>query len=122
MSGDITTLAVRVALGMHEMQARIASVNVANAGRIEARAMRADFAHVQQALAGAVRADAGDSSAALHQAEAELRSLVPGTGTEPISADEEIGDMVAASTGYQALTEALSRHFGLMRLAIAGRS
>ena len=36
--------------------------------------------------------------------------------------DEQVGDMVAASLNYQSLSEALSRHFGLMRLAVTGRS
>lgn len=122
MSGDITTEAIRLALGVHELQARIASVNVANAGRTHARAMRADFGQMQAALTQASRAASGDSLANLAQAEAALRALSPEAGTESISADEEIGDMVTAAVQYQTLTEALSRHFGMMRLAITGRS
>lgn len=122
MSGDITTEAVRVALGMHEMQARIASMNVANAGKADARALRADFAQAQAALADAMRAGSSNAVARLQQADATLHGLMPEVGNEPITPDQEIGDMVAASTNYQSLTEALSRHFGLMRLAITGRS
>jgi flagellar basal body rod protein FlgB len=39
-----------------------------------------------------------------------------------VQLDEQVGDMVAASLNYQSLSEALSRHFGLMRLAVTGRS
>ena len=38
------------------------------------------------------------------------------------SLDQLVADSVSAGMNYQALTESLSRHFGLMRLAINGRS
>ena len=36
--------------------------------------------------------------------------------------DELVADSVSAGLNYQALSESLSRHLGLMRLAISGRS
>ena len=39
-----------------------------------------------------------------------------------INLDEEVADMASANLKYQALTESLNRHFGLMRLAVAGRN
>jgi flagellar basal body rod protein FlgB len=39
-----------------------------------------------------------------------------------INLDEEVADMASANLKYQALTESLNRHFGLMHLAISGRS
>jgi len=121
MSSDITTEAVRLALGMHEMQARIASINIANATRPDARAMRMDFASVQAALADVAQAASVDTSVRLQQANTALHNQVAETTADPISADEQIGDMVTASVNYQSLSEALSRHFGLMRLATTGR-
>lgn len=123
MSNDITMQAVRLALGMHEMQARVASMNVANASKPDARAMRVDFGSLQATL-GSI-AESGndvDMAARLRLAAGDLASSTPITTGETILADEQIGDMVTAGVGYQALSEALSRHFGLMRLAISGRS
>ena len=122
MSSEITTEAVRLALGMHEMQARIASINIANASRPDARAMRFDFSSVQTTLADVSQVHSMDVSARLQQANIDLRAQSAQTTSDPISADEQIGDMVAAGANFQALSEALSRYFGLMRLAATGRS
>jgi len=125
MSNDITTQAVRLALGLHELQARVASVNIANASKPDARAMRVDFASVQAALNDAANAPAGNEAQAMQQLQQALHTL-PGlsatTTTSPIQSDEQVANMVTAGVSYQALSEALSRHFGLMRLAIAGRN
>lgn len=123
MSSDITVQAVRLALGMNELQARVASMNIANAGKPDARAMRVDFGSLQTTLTAAASSshEAGLAER-LGKAANELgRSARIDSGTS-IQADEQIGDMVAASISYQALGEALSRHMGLMRLAVTGRS
>lgn len=124
MSNDITTQAVRLALGMHELQARIASVNIANAGRPEARALQVDFARVQATLTDAARSTGSDPAleARLAAAQRGLAALEPSDGGETIQADQQVGELVETSLGYQALGDALSRHFGLLRLAITGRS
>jgi flagellar basal-body rod protein FlgB len=121
MAGDITTEAVRLALGMREAQARIAGTNIANASKPDARAMRADFSRVEAALRGAVHAGGVGEIEQLDMTAAQLQGIAQ-PGADPIVADEEVGDMVTASTHYQSLTEALSRHFGLMRLALTGRT
>lgn len=123
MSSDITVQAVRLALGMNELQARVASMNIANAGKPDARAMRVDFGSLQTVLsAAASSADESGLGERLGKAAADLRSSAQVDSGIPIQADEQIGDMVAASISYQALGEALSRHMGLMRLAVTGRS
>ncbi|MGH8078356.1 MAG: hypothetical protein ACREPE_13660, partial [Lysobacter sp.] len=60
MSNDITTQAVSLALGMHEMRARVASMNIANASRPDARAMRIDFASLQTTL-GSIATSGNDA-------------------------------------------------------------
>lgn len=123
MSNDITTQAVRLALGMHELQARVASMNIANASKPDVRTMRVDFASVQATLDSvAIAGDGADLGARLRLAAGDLASRTPIATGDTIHADEQIGDMVAAGVSYQALGEALSRQFGLMRLAISGKS
>lgn len=120
MGNETTIEAVRLALGIEELKARVASLNIANANRPDAHALRMDFATAQAALAQAT--SSGDAGDALRQASADIRAMAPTLADQPIQADEQVADMSAAGLHYQALTEALSRHFGLMRLAIAGRS
>lgn len=118
MGQDITIDVVRLAMGLEELKAHLASVNIANASRPDARALRMDFAATQSALAAA---GVNDGSF-LQQASAALRTQDPIVTDALIRTDEQIGEMTTAGLKYQALTEALSRHFGLMRLAITGRS
>jgi flagellar basal-body rod protein FlgB len=122
MSVENTIDAVRLALNLHETRARIASMNVANAGKPEATAMRVDFAKVEAAMREVANAS-GESEAARWLAAAgnELRAADPQSTLDPIRLDEQMGDIATAGVEYQALTEALSRQFGLMRLAVAGR-
>lgn len=123
MSSEITTQAVRLALGIQELQARVASLNIANASKPDARAMRIDFGAMQGVLQAATHGQ-GDGMLAtgLKTALQGLSNLTPETTSLSIRPDDEVGNMVAANLSYQALSEALSRHFGLMRLATSGRS
>ncbi|QDH70151.1 hypothetical protein [Marilutibacter alkalisoli] len=122
MSNELTIEAVRLALSLQELKARVASANVANAGMPGASAMRTDFSGVYNALAAAARSNGPEAAAQLRHAEAQARSAHPISTGESIRMDEQIGDMSTAALKYQALSDALSRHFGLMRLAITGRS
>ncbi|MBN7138429.1 hypothetical protein A7A76_04820 [Lysobacter enzymogenes] len=122
MSNDITTEAVRLALGIREAQARSASVNIANAGIEGARAQRVDFAAMQTLLSEAAQGGDATLAARLSAAADGVRAMPAQAGADPIQADEQVADMVTAGMNYQALGEALSRHFGLLRLSIAGRS
>ncbi len=122
MSVENTIDAVRLALNLHETRARIASMNVSNAGKPEATAMRVDFAKVEAALREVANAGSETEAARwLAAASSELRSADPQSTLGPIRLDEQMGDIATAGVEYQALTEALSRQFGLMRLAVAGR-
>ena len=122
MSVENTIDAVRLALSLHETRAHIASMNVANAGKPEATAMRADFAKVEAALRQAAHAGSESEAARwLESANSELRAADPQRSFDPILLDEQMGDIATAGIEYQALTEALSRQFGLMRIAVTGR-
>jgi flagellar basal-body rod protein FlgB len=122
MSSELTIDAVRLALSVQEMQARVASINIANASRPDARALRADFAMAQGLLADAAGSPSAGLESQLAQAAADVRATTPDPTAREIHVDEQIGDMVVASTSYQGLSEALGRYFGLMRLAVTGRS
>jgi flagellar basal-body rod protein FlgB len=123
MSSDLAIEATRLALGMQERLAQIASTNIATAGLGEARAKRLDFSGMQSLLDAATSTSAdGTSMAKSLQAAANGLTNVPTDVVDgPIEVDAEVADMVAAGTRYQGLTEGLSRHFSLMRLAIMGR-
>lgn len=124
MSGDITTEAVRHALGMQDLQARLSSANIAGAHRADARVQRADFGRLQGLLNEAAQAGGrdGELAARLRQATSGPDAVPVASLAQTVQLDEQVGDMVAASLNYQSLSEALSRHFGLMRLAVTGRS
>lgn len=123
MNSEITIDAVRMALGMYELQARLASINVANAHRPGAPTMRVEFGQLQDALADVAGVGTDDSrlTAVLARAQNALDHARPTPAAISINLDEEVADMVAATTRFQTLTEALNRRFGLMRLAISGR-
>lgn len=120
---DITTQAIRLALRMSQMQAENASQNISRASTPGAHATAVDFGRSQGLLQAA--AESGDRSA-LFDVLAQSASNVPGVtheqATAGINLDEEVADMSSATLKYQALTESLNRHFGLMRLAITGRN
>lgn len=120
MPNEHTIDAVRLALGMYELRAHVASINIANAGTPGARAVRIDFAEAQAALDSAARTG-GDEQSLAHALEGLGRATPMSTG-ESTNLDQQVAEMSAAGLGYQSLTEALSRQFGLMRLSIAGRS
>jgi flagellar basal-body rod protein FlgB len=118
MAQELTIDAVRLALGMYQLRAKVASLNIASGSTQGARALRVDFAHAQAAL-DAAAAGRGDGLAA---GIASLTSAHPAPTAEPIQLDDQVAEMTTAGTGYQTLADALSRHFGLMRLAATGRN
>jgi len=119
MSQGITVEAVRVALRAHELQALAASRNISHANQPGARAMRVDISGVQMALQAV--ADGQGGAERLADAAHAVSTLQPELTSDSIESDVEVATLVTASTDYQALTELLSRHFALMRLAIGGR-
>lgn len=120
MSTTMSIEAVRLALGMLELQARVAGQNVARANEPGARAMNVDLSGLEQELDSA--ASGGSSVERLRAAGVTLRGIEPVQTDVHIEVDAQVGDMVVVSTQFQALAEALNRHFGLMRLAATGRA
>jgi flagellar basal-body rod protein FlgB len=126
MGNDLTTEAIRLAMGMHELRAENASRNIALANTPGAHATRLDFASAQGLLERAATPALSDEdglmnslSAAALQPLASESVDADGTG---VNLDAEVANMASANLEYQALTESLNRHFGLMHLAITGRN
>jgi flagellar basal-body rod protein FlgB len=124
---DNTIEAVRLALRVQDMVAQAASINIANGSSPGARAVRFDVEAAQSVLREAAQPSQGlVGGDALRQrllaADEALAASAPTAGAGAIDLDAEVAGMVAASTRFQALTEALGRQFGLMRLAISGRN
>lgn len=123
---DLTTEAIRLALGMQQIRAEVAGQNIARANTPGAQATRLDFGISQSLLSQAAAPGAGNDRALIDALSAAAgrsphgQSLdAPGT---PIQLDEQVADLSSASLNYQALSESLSRHFGLMRLAVTGKN
>jgi flagellar basal-body rod protein FlgB len=115
--------AVRLSMGVQQLRAELASSNVALAGTPGARARTIDFSGLEGLLSAYGEGRA--SSAALSDGLRELAALSPRDSTVEASAlslDTQVAEMSAASMNYQTLGEVLSRQFGLMRLAVTGRS
>lgn len=122
MPHDLTIEAVRLALGLQDMQARVASTNIAQANVPGARASHVDFSAQQALLQHAAHTDDSGGALAARLAASDPRQAPVNWVDGPIRPDDQVADMVAAGTQYHALSEALSRQFGLMRLSITGRN
>jgi flagellar basal-body rod protein FlgB len=127
MSGsDITTEAVRLAMSMNQLRAEYASQNISKSNTPGAKAVHLDFAHTQGLLEQVVSLSGVDKESLLgviaEAASAPSFTENVDTFSGAINLDEEVADMASANLKYQALTESLNRHFGLMRLAVAGRN
>lgn len=124
MGYESTIDAIRLGLSIQEMRSRVASMNVANANMPEAHALRMDFSAAEAALRSGSGQGAGsaDGEIDLVALASRLRGQAPHRSEETIQVDREIGEMATSLVTYQSLAEALSRQFGLMRLAITGRS
>lgn len=123
MSAPTTVEAVRLALDLNELRARVAGSNIANASQPGATAQQVDFSQVEAALRNAAAATDGvEAGRWLATARDALGRVVPDSDGSAVQLDREVAEMAGASLQYQALTEALGRQFGLMRIAIAGRT
>ena len=124
MSGsDITTEAVRLAMSMNQLRAEYASQNIARSNTPDAKAIHLDFAHSQSLLEQVVSQKGVDQVSLFDAIASAASSPAPSERSDAaINLDEEVADMASANLKYQALTESLNRHFGLMRLAITGRN
>lgn len=111
--------AVALAMDVSQSRAAAASHNVAYANVPGARMQRADFGRAQgvlDAVANGRTTVSGDLGA---ERAAGVGTVETGTGNE-VSLDQQVTDMAIASGRYQALTDALSRQFALMNIALSG--
>ncbi len=123
MSADmgLTVDAVRLAMNVEHLRAKVAAQNIATANVPGAQAMRMD---VSGALAG-LRGSRYDSSLFAQNLEALAsqdlgRYLQDVPATTPLALDGEVAEMSSASGRHQALADGVSRQFGLMQLVIKG--
>ena len=120
---DLTVDAVRMALNLNQLKAEVISWNIVNASAADAPM----FVVEQSATDALLLAAAGQPSQSVRDELAAPSSPTMAVVHEQYTADRPsldqlVADSVSAGMNYQALTESLSRHFGLMRLAINGRS
>ncbi len=126
IGNDLTTEAVRMAMGMQQLRAEVAARNIASANTPGAVATRLDFGSSQGLLESAIQPASSDVPDVMRELEASRTRPLASESAEPegvaIQLDEQVADMASASGQYQTLAEALNRHMGLMRLAITGRN
>jgi flagellar basal body rod protein FlgB len=119
---DITTEAVRLGLDLAQVRAEIAGANIARANVPGATMQRADFASALDALAAAERGDAGAGTRMQAISQQSLRGEIEQSGADDAaSQDDQVAELSIQGLAYRALTDGLSRHFGLMQLAISGK-
>lgn len=118
---DATVQLARWSMDLAQLRATVAANNVANASTPGFRAQQVDFA-ASLAEAKAALADPQRLAAALAQLEAAGFAVVSAPPSSALGAavslDDQVAEMTFASTQYQALADALGRHFVLQRLAI----
>lgn len=120
---DLTVDAVRMALNLNQLKAEVTGWNIVNASAADAPMFVIDQSATDALLAAAVNAPSYATRDALASPSSPTMAVVHEQYTaERPSLDQLVADSVSAGMNYQVLTESLSRHFGLMRLAISGRS
>ena len=123
MASDITVDAVRMALSLNQLRAEVTGWNIVNSSTPGANFFTIDDSASNELLAAA----AGDTPRAvatqLSNPSSPTMAVVneQSQGIRP-SLDELVTESVVAGLNYQVLSESLNRHFGLMRLAVTGRS
>lgn len=123
MASELTVDAVRMALNLNKLRAEVASWNIVNASAADAPRFVIDHSMTDALLQEAASAASGSARQALAQPSSPTMAIVNEQyDADRPSLDELVADSVSAGLNYQALTESLSRHFSLMRLAISGRS
>jgi len=120
---DLTTEAVRLGLRMSHLRAEVASQNIAGMNVPGARQKHVDFSAAIDALHQAETP--GTDPATLvasdrHALEAGVVERPAATGTEA-SLDAEVADLATANTDFQVLSEAISRRFAMLELAMTGK-
>jgi flagellar basal body rod protein FlgB len=104
-------------LDLSQQRAEVASSNIAGSTTPGFRAQRVDqqafVAQLREAVANPLACDSGCALG--------LSPQINDAATPP-SLDAAVAEMVAASSDYQALLQALNGHLGLMKLAVSGRA
>jgi flagellar basal body rod protein FlgB len=122
MSQEMTVEAVRLALGLQQLRAEVASNNIARANLPGFQAQRLEMGNAQAMLRQAASAGPAGFQQLASLSAAGIAPVVADDSAAGAQPDVQVAEMVAASLDYQALAESLNRHFGLMRLAVTGRS
>ena len=123
MASDITVDAVRMALNLNQLRAEITSWNIVNSSAAEASYFTIDDSATTELLGAAAGSDPQRVGERLAHPSSPTMAIVneQNDGTRP-ALDELVTESVVAGMNYQVLSESLSRHFGLMRLAVTGRT
>ena len=123
MAHDLTVDAVRMALNLNKLKAEVAGWNIVNASTPNSTRFVVDDAVAVRALEAAASQHPQGAAGILQDPTASAMVVISERADLPkASLDDLVADSVSAGLNYQALTESLSRHFGLLRLAITGRS
>lgn len=123
MASDITVDAVRMALNLNKLRAEVTSWNIVNASSKGAPMFSIDHSATDALLQAAAGENPDSVRQVLAQPSSPTMAIVNQEDVvDRASLDELVADSVTAGLNYQSLAESLSRHFGLMRLAISGRS
>ncbi|MEM9101502.1 MAG: flagellar basal body protein [Pseudomonadota bacterium] len=121
---DVTSQLASWGLNRLMAQQAITAQNIANANVKGYQAMTLDFSAQVDALKNSVSEDVimqNLASMRNHQPQAQvINSDI--FGEKAVELDEEIAASTANTLQYQALVESLNKHFGLMQLAITGRT
>lgn len=114
----ITTAALSAALDIASRRHAAVAANIANANTAGYAPVRVSFdaqlAEARETMREGGRLDAGSVESL--RAEPEL---VEDTGVQPVQLDAEMVELARNAVQFQALTQGLSRHLGLLALAAA---
>lgn len=120
---DFTPALLSWRMALDEARAKVASANIANVNTTGYLPQRVDFQSQLSALQTAT--DSGSLGNALEAARTEgfgtvvqpADSLLGGQ----VNLDQEVANLVTASTDYQSQLESLNRYFMLLHLAITAQ-
>lgn len=123
MDHDLTVGAVRMALNLQQLKAEVTSWNIVNAAASDAPVFVIDQSATDTLLQHAADAPSAAVAQQLQHPSSPTMAIVNESydAVRP-GMDELVAESVSAGLNFQALAESLSRHFGLMRLAITGRN
>lgn len=123
MASDITVDAVRMALNMNQLRAEITSWNIVNSSAVDASFFTIDDSVTTELLNAAAGSNPESAAERLAHPSSPTMAIVneESEGIRP-ALDELVTESIVAGMNYQVLSESLSRHFGLMRLAVTGRT